>query len=80
MIYFTKKMFNGCVHNWGTKKEWPIFKGLQKTTLDLCLSYIIIIVMDCCMLIDKMMSYKTNKNILKKFGYYVSFKLIISNV
>jgi len=32
------------------------------------------------MLIDKMMSYKTNKNIFKKFGYYVSFKLIISNV
>jgi hypothetical protein len=45
------------IHNWGTKKKCLTKKGLQKTTLDFCLSYIIIIVMDCCMLIDKMMSY-----------------------
>jgi hypothetical protein len=63
MIHFTKSLFNGCVHNWGTNKERPIFKVLQRRTLDFCLSYIIIIVMDCCMLIDKMMSYKNNKNI-----------------
>ncbi len=31
-------------------------KGLQKTTLDFYLSYIIIILMDFCMPIDKMMS------------------------
>jgi hypothetical protein len=40
----------------GTKKECLTEKGLQRTTLDFCLSYIIIIVMDCHMLIDKMMS------------------------
>jgi hypothetical protein len=28
------KILKGCIHDWGTKKEWPIFKGLQKTTLD----------------------------------------------
>jgi uncharacterized membrane protein (DUF485 family) len=43
-----------CIHNWGTKKEWFIFKGLQRTSLDSCLSCIIIIVMDCCMLMNKM--------------------------
>jgi hypothetical protein len=42
-----------------------IEKGLQKTTLNFCLSYIIIIVVDCCMPIDKMMSFLINKNILK---------------
>jgi hypothetical protein len=72
-------------HNWCTKKESLIFKGLQKTTLDLFLSYIIIVVVDCCMPIDKMMSCKINKNILKQFGYYVnvilsSINLTISNV
>jgi hypothetical protein len=44
------------IHNRGTKKECLIEKGLQKRTLDSCLSYIIIIVVDCCMEIDKMMS------------------------
>jgi hypothetical protein len=48
---------NGCIDDWGTKKEWPIFKGLQKTTLDFCLSYIIIVVMDCCMPTNRMFSF-----------------------
>ncbi len=47
----------GYIHDWGVKKECLIEKGLQKTTLDFCLSYIIIIVVDCCMSIDKMMSF-----------------------
>jgi len=42
------------IHDWGTKKECLIEKGLQMTTLHFCLFYIIIIVMDCCMPIDKM--------------------------
>ncbi len=46
----------GTIHDWGTKKECLIEKGLQRTTLDFSLYYIIIIVMDCCMSIDKMMS------------------------
>jgi hypothetical protein len=37
------------------KKNDLVFKGQQKTTLDICLSYIIIVVVDCCMPIDKMM-------------------------
>jgi hypothetical protein len=32
-------------------------KRLQRITLDFCLSYIILIVMDCCMPIDKMMFF-----------------------
>jgi hypothetical protein len=40
-------------------------KGLQRTTLDFCLYYIIIIVVDCRMPIDKMMSFLIDKNILK---------------
>jgi hypothetical protein len=39
----------------GTKKECLIKKTLQMTTLDFCLFYIIIIVMDCFMPINKMM-------------------------
>jgi hypothetical protein len=35
------------------------------TTLDFCLSYIIIIVMDYYMLINKIMYLKINTNILK---------------
>jgi len=46
----------GSIHDWGTKKECLIKKGLQNITLDFCLSYVIIIVVDCCMPIDKMMS------------------------
>ncbi len=51
------RVIYGSIHNWGTKKECLIEKGLQRTTLDFCLSFIIIIVMDCCMPIDKMMSF-----------------------
>jgi hypothetical protein len=40
-----------------TTKEWHVFKGLQRITLDFCLHYIIIVLMDYCMPIDKMMSY-----------------------
>jgi hypothetical protein len=32
-----------------------MYKGLQIITLDFYLSYIVIVVMDCCMPIDKMM-------------------------
>jgi hypothetical protein len=53
----------GSIDDWGTKMECLIEKGLQKITLDFCLSYIIIIVMDCCMPIDKMMFFQINKNI-----------------
>ncbi len=67
-----KNITRGSIHNWGTKKECLIGKGLQMTTLDFYLSYIIAIVMDCCIPIDKMMSFKINKNILKKIGYYVN--------
>jgi hypothetical protein len=57
MTTYEKQTFTiGCIHEWGTRKEWHVFKGLQRTTLDFCLSYIIIVIMDCCMLIDKMMS------------------------
>jgi hypothetical protein len=44
------------IHNWGTKKECLKFWKLQRTTLNFCLFYIIIVVMDCFMSIDKMMS------------------------
>ncbi len=37
------------------KKNDLVFKGQQRTTLDICLAYIIIVVVDCCMPIDKMM-------------------------
>ncbi len=67
MIWILNNLFesNGSIHDWGTKNECLIEKGLQKTTLDFCLSYIIINVMDCCMVIDKMMSFEINKNIQK---------------
>jgi hypothetical protein len=52
-IFFIKKR---CIHDWGTKKEWAIFKGLQKTILDFFKFYIIIVVMNCYMPINKMMS------------------------
>jgi len=48
---------NESIHNWGTKKERLIRKGLQMTTLHFYLSYIIAIVMDCCRLVNKMMSF-----------------------
>jgi hypothetical protein len=38
------------------KRNDLVFKGQQRTTLDICLSYIIIVVVDYCMPIDKMMS------------------------
>jgi hypothetical protein len=47
----------GSIHDWGTKQECIIEKGLQRTTLDFCLSHIIIIVVDCCVPINKMMSF-----------------------
>jgi hypothetical protein len=46
----------GCIHDWGTEKEWHVFKGLQRIILDFCLSYIIIVVVNCCMPINKIMS------------------------
>ncbi len=55
----------GSIHDWGTKKECLTKKKLQMTTLDFCLFYITIIVVDCCMPIDEMMFLKINKNILK---------------
>jgi hypothetical protein len=50
------KPFLGCIHNWGTKKEWLVFKGLWRTTLNFFRSYIIIVGVNCCMSIDIMMS------------------------
>jgi hypothetical protein len=48
----------GSIHDWGIKKEMCLTKkGLQRTTLDFFISYIIINVMDFCMPIDKMMSF-----------------------
>jgi hypothetical protein len=45
------------IHDWGTKKECLTKKGSQTTTFDFCLSYIITIVVDFCMPIDKMMYF-----------------------
>jgi len=42
------------------KKECLTKKGLQMTTLNFFKSYIIIIVMDCCMPIDKLTSFLIN--------------------
>jgi len=53
---FEKKHF-GSIHDWGTKNKCLTKKGLHRTTLNFFLSYIIIIVMDCCMPLDKMMSF-----------------------
>jgi hypothetical protein len=39
------------------KKNCLIEKRLQRTTLNFCLSYIIIILVDCCMSIDKITSF-----------------------
>ncbi len=47
-------LLKGSIHDWGTKKECLTKKGLQ--ILDFCLFYIIIIVVDCCMPINKMRS------------------------
>jgi len=47
----------GSIHDWGTKKECLIKKGLQRKTLNFCLSYIIISIVDCCMPIDKMICF-----------------------
>ncbi len=58
-------LLRGSIHDWGTKKKCLTKKRLQKTTLNICLSYIIIIVVDCCMAINKMMYFEINKNILK---------------
>jgi len=46
----------GSIHDWGTKKECLTEKGLHRTTFDFFFSYIIIIVIDYCMPIDKMIS------------------------
>jgi hypothetical protein len=43
--------------------EWPIFEKLPKTTLDFHLSYIIIVVVECCMPIIKWCFVKVIKNI-----------------
>jgi hypothetical protein len=51
------KVSKGSIHDWNTKKECLTKKGLQKTTLDFCLSYLLyIIVVDYYMPIDKIMS------------------------
>jgi hypothetical protein len=53
-------LLKGSICDWGTKKECLTEKGLQMKILDFCLSYIIIIVVDCCMPIDKMKSFLIN--------------------
>jgi hypothetical protein len=55
----------GSIHDYGTKKDYLFEKRLQKRTLDFYLSYIIIIVVDCCTPIDKLMSFLINKSIFK---------------
>jgi hypothetical protein len=40
-----------------TKKECLVEKGLQRMTLDFYLPYILIIIVDCCMPIDKMIYF-----------------------
>jgi hypothetical protein len=50
-----KKKFNFYTLNNYIWEECLIEKRLQRTTLDFCLFYIIIIVSDYCMPIDKMM-------------------------
>jgi hypothetical protein len=44
------------IQNWGIEKKWLIFKGLRRTSFDFFKSYIIIVVVDYCMPIDKLMS------------------------
>jgi hypothetical protein len=50
LMYFCHKMYSWL----GYQKEWPIFEELQRKKLHFCLSYIILVVMHCCMPIDKM--------------------------
>jgi hypothetical protein len=45
----------------GVPKRNVIEKGQQRTTLEFCLSYIIIIGVDCCMPIDKRCLFKLIK-------------------
>jgi hypothetical protein len=52
-IFYT---YWGSVHNWGTKNVCLTFQGLQRITLDFCLSHIIVVIVDCCMPINKMIS------------------------
>jgi hypothetical protein len=49
-------LLRGSIHDWGTKKECLIEKGLQRTTLNIFLFYIIIIAVDCYMARNTMMS------------------------
>jgi hypothetical protein len=44
----------GSIHGWSAIKEWPIFKILPMTNLIFLLFKIIIVVLNCCMPIDKM--------------------------
>lgn len=46
-----KTLFIGSIHKWSSKKECLIFNTLQMTILNFPPIYIIIIVVDCCMLI-----------------------------
>jgi hypothetical protein len=57
LLNCNKKHDTWSIHNWGTKKECLTKNRLQKTPLDSLLSYIIIIVMDYYMPIDKMMFF-----------------------
>jgi len=59
----------GSIHNWGTKMECLTKKGLQYW--DFCLFYIIIIVMDCCTPIDKMIYFKLVKIFKNKFDIII---------
>jgi hypothetical protein len=59
------EFIDGSVHDWGTKKECLTEKGLQKTTLDFLICYIIIIAVDCYMPIVKVISFFKFKKYLK---------------
>ncbi len=55
------------IHNESSRKEFLTFKGFRSPTLNFYFIEMITIVVDCCMLINKMMFYYNNeflKNIL----------------
>jgi len=61
LLNYNKKHGTWSIHNRGTKNECLTEKGLQRTALDFCLSYIIIIVMVCYMLINKLIFKQLTK-------------------
>jgi len=76
-------IFGNDINDWGTKKEWPNFNKHQSPTLNFCSIYFIIIIVNCCMLRDKMVSCYIKKLIFFWIlckCHFESFKLTISSV